>query len=101
MRILALAVLLLPALPAQNFQGRIKLPPLVPPLSQPWTQRQAIPPLIQGRPSAQSGPCSIPLLNVMPREADRRMLVPTPEEPGSRMPVVNPPAPPCADASRR
>jgi hypothetical protein len=100
MRLLALAILLAPIVPAQSFQGQIKPRPLVPPLSQPWTQRQAVPPAIPAKPAARSGPCSIPTLTVVPRKVDSKMLVPTPEA-GTRMPLAALPAPPCGETSRR
>ncbi len=106
MRLLALAVLLAPLAPGQNFRGQIKIKPLVPPLSQPWNAPRPLmrvhpaPGIQLMNPAAVSRPCSVPLLQVTPRELDLKMHV-APPSAGARMPVVEPPAPPCAQVPRK
>jgi hypothetical protein len=96
MRLLALTLLLLPAIPAQNFTGQIKMKPLVPPISEPWKtlQSQPILKLAEARKT-----CSIPLLVVPPKDVDSRMTI-TPPAAGFAMKVVTPPAPPCSETQQ-
>jgi len=96
MRLLLLAVLLAPATPGQDFRGRIRIKPLVPPLTQPWTP-QAPPAGVQVvKPNPAARPCSVPLLQVTPPEVDSAMLVPPPSQ-AARIRMVPLPAPPCGD----
>ena len=106
MRLLTLAVLLAPLVPGQNFRGQIRIKPLVPPLSQPWNATRPLvgvrpaPEIRLMNPAAVSRPCSVPLLQVTPRELDAKIHV-APPSAGARMPVVEPPAPPCVQDPRK
>jgi hypothetical protein len=101
MRLLFLGALLLPALMGQDFRGQIKIKPLVPPLNQPWKAQPALGGVtVLKQQVVESGPCSIPLLNVVPVEGDQQMVV-TPPSTGFHMRNVTPPAPSCADKARR
>ena len=91
MRLLSLAALLAPSLLGQDFRGQIKLKPLLPPLTQPWKTQPVAAPKLE---VIESVSCSVPLLNVMPAETDRKMLVAPPSS-GFHMRIVTPPAPPC------
>jgi hypothetical protein len=94
MRFLCLAALLLPALQAQDFTGRIKMKPLLPPINQPWNSIGAKPIFRIAAPPAETSPCSIPLLPVNPVETDAAMVVPPPSGNFAGR-VVTLAAPPC------
>ena len=94
MRFLYLAALLLPALTAQDFTGRIKMKPLLPPINQPWNSIGAKPIFRIMAPPAGTSPCSIPLLPVNPAETDSAMVLPPPNGNFAGR-VVTSPAPPC------
>ena len=94
MRLLSFALLLAPALLAQNFNGQIKLKSLVPPISQPWKPAQS---LSIAKVAGEVRHCSIPLLVVPPKEVDQQMLI-APPATGFAVRVVTPPAPPCSKA---
>lgn len=94
MRLLALTLLLAPALPAQNFNGQIKGKSLLPPISQPW---KASPALTIAKVASPAGTCSIPLLVVPPKDVDQQMVI-VPPSTGFAVRVVTPPAPPCSPA---
>ena len=96
MRFLALAALLVPALSGQDFRGKIQLTPLVPPLNQPWKPLPFSGVMRVIEQSARPDPCAVPLLNVIPVETDKQILV-TPPATGFSMRQVTPPAPSCAD----
>jgi hypothetical protein len=92
MRLFSLALLAAAALPAQNFNGQIKLKSLVPPISQSWKPAST---LTIAKVASVSRTCSIPLLVVPPKEADQQMLI-APPATGFAMKVVTSPAPPCS-----
>jgi hypothetical protein len=96
MRLLALVLLLLPALPAQNFTGQIKMKSLVPPISQPWKTPQSLP-IVKLAEVPKT--CSIPLLVVPPKDVDSRMII-APPATGFSMKVVTPSAPPCSETQQ-
>jgi hypothetical protein len=96
MRLLFLALLLAPALPAQNFTGQIKGKSLLPPISQPW---KAMPALTIAKVASVSRTCSIPLLVVPPKDVDQQMVI-VPPSTGFAVQVVTPPAPPCAQTKK-
>jgi hypothetical protein len=98
MRLLALTLLLIPAIPAQNFTGQIKMKSLVPPISEPWKSQQSelMMKLAEARKLAEAPKtCSIPVLVVPPKDVDSRMMIQPPAT-GFATRVVTPPAPPCS-----
>ncbi|HXA49268.1 MAG TPA: hypothetical protein VNV86_03130 [Candidatus Acidoferrum sp.] len=96
MRLLSLALLLTPALLAQNFNGQIQLKSLVPPISQPW---KPAPALTIAKVASVSPTCSIPLLVVPPKEVDQQMVI-APPATGFAVRVVAPPVPLCPQAQK-
>jgi len=100
MRLVLLSILFSAMLPAQNFRGQIKLKPLVPPLSEPWTVRPSVNELSLLQPLPVQRPCSIRLLEAKTNEIDSNMLVSPPAE-GFHMRVVTPPAPPCDEKPKQ
>ena len=92
MRSAFLAAILATGLHSQNFVGQIHVRPLLPPLMQPNPPAPVVKSIPRPTPLAT---CAIPLLNVLPGDAnpDPRMIVQP--KVTSHMRVVVPPAPPC------
>ena len=94
MRYLFIAFLALPTLVAQNFHGQIQVRPLLPPIGQPWNS------VLTARNTApQARQCSVPLLQITPRQIDPRIFIQG-QSTVSRMPGVTVPAPPCQTPQR-
>jgi hypothetical protein len=100
MRLVLLLALVLPAMPAQNFQRQIKMKPLLPPINQPWKSPNSGPRLlIAATPRTGTSPCSIPLLPAKPVETGDAIVV-APRKGNFAMRMVTPPAPPCEPPQR-